>query len=291
MNGRCWKQIRALCRSKKRLRFSLVFLALAILTCYAAPQLGGDPNAIDVSNAFQGISFAHLLGTDELGRDCFLRTLYGGRVSMGIGIVAMLASTGIGVILGMCSGYMGGVLDAIMMGAVEVLASVPWMLMVIAVQMLFKRGLTALLLIIVLLGWGETARLVRNQTRAMRDLEYVEYARLCGVPAVAILLRHVLSACAPTVLVSAGAQAARAILMESTLSFLNLGIQPPGTSWGSLLQGAQKYLMKAPLQAIVPGLLIVATVYSINELANAFSFVADPRNTEESHAEKRNPSR
>lgn len=291
MNGRWWKQMKMLCRSRKRLRFSLVFLALTLLICCAAPLLGGDPNAIDVSNAFQGISLTHLLGTDELGRDCLLRTLYGGRVSIGIGIAAMLASTGIGVALGMCSGYMGGAFDVILMGLVEVLASVPWMLMVIAVQMLFKRGLTALLLIIVLLGWGETARMVRNQTRTARGFEYVEYARLCDVPTGAILLKHILPACAPTILVSAGAQAARAILLESTLSFLNLGVQPPGTSWVSLLQGAQKYLMKAPLQAFVPGLLIVATVYSINELANAVSFVADPRNTEGSHAGKRNPAR
>ena len=291
MSGRWWKQLKVLSRSRKPLRFSITFLVLTILACYTAPLLDGDPNAIDMSNAFQGISLTHPLGTDELGRDCLLRTLYGGRVSMGIGIAAMLASTGIGVALGMCSGYLGGAFDVILMGLVEVLASVPWMLMVIAVQMLFKRGLTALLMIIVLLGWGETARMVRNQTRTARGFEYVEYARLCDVPTCAILLKHILPACAPTILVSAGAQAARAILLESTLSFLNLGIQPPGTSWGSLLQGAQKYLMRAPLQAFVPGLLIVATVYSINELANAVSFVADPRNSEVSHAGKRNPAR
>ena len=282
MSQRRVERMIALYRSQRRLRFALCFMAIASLVCFASPLLGRDPNAIDVQSAFAPLSLLHPLGTDELGRDFLLRVLYGGRVSIGVALLSMLASAGIGTILGMLAGYGGGVLDAMLMGAVDVLSSIPWMLLIIAVQLLFRRGIGSLILVIVLLGWSEIARLVRNQTRAIRRYEYVEYAQLCGVPAGGILIKHVLAACSPTVLVAAGTAAAKAILMESTLSFLNLGIQPPEASWGSLLQGAQKYLMKAPLQAFVPGLLIVGTVYSITQIGNALAVVADPRQVEES---------
>lgn len=287
MNKRRFRKFAALFHGDGRLRFAIITLSLVSLICFFAPLLGGDPNKLDVSNAFAPLSLLHPLGTDDLGRDFLLRVLCGGRVSIGVGIITMLISTAIGMAVGMFSGYTGGIVDSILMRLIDVLSSIPWMLMIIVVQLFFKRGLVSLILVIGLFGWGEIARLIRNQTLTVRQFEYVEYARLCGLPVFRILGKHVFPANTPSISAAATAAAARAIMMESTLSFLNLGIQPPQASWGSLLQSAQKYLMKAPLQALVPGLLIIAVVYSLAQIGNALSIALEPRHLEAAHAEKK----
>ncbi len=288
MSGRRFRKLIPYFCSRKRTLFSFGFLLAAAFFCLFAPLLFGDPDRLDVVNTFAAPCFRYPLGTDELGRNFLLRVLYGGRVTIGVGVMAMLVSTVIGVALGMISGYCGGLIDTLLMSLVEVISSIPWMLLVIVVQLFLKRGIFSLILVIGLLGWCETARMVRSLTLSVRTLEYVEYARLCGISTGMILVKHVLPAGTPIILAAGGASAAKAIMLESTLSFLNLGVQPPDASWGSLLQGAQKYLMKAPLQAIVPGLLIVATVYSITQIGNNLSVVIDPKYSEEIYVRQRN---
>lgn len=288
MRGRRFRQFIPYFCSRQRMRFSLGFLLAATFFCLFVPLFPGDPARLDILNTFAAPSFRYPLGTDELGRNFLLRVLYGGRVSIGVGVMAMLVSTAIGVVVGMISGYCGGLIDTLLMSLVDVLSSIPWLLLVIVVQLFLNRGIFSLILVIGLLGWSETARMVRSQTFSIRTLEYVEYARLCGIPTGVILVKHVLPAGSPTILAAAGVSAAKAIMLESTLSFLNLGVQPPDASWGSLLQSAQKYLMKAPLQAIVPGLLIVAAVYSITQIGNGLSMLMEPKYSEEIYVRQRN---
>ncbi|MDZ7548318.1 ABC transporter permease, partial [Clostridium perfringens] len=170
----------------------------------------------------------------------------------------------IGVAFGTISGYFGGKIDSILMRFVDLISSIPWMILVTVISIFLKPGLQAIIIVIGLFSWMETARLVRAETLSIKEREYVLYAISIGESSNKIIFKHIISSVFPTIIIASTSSIASAIMTESSLSFLGLGIQQPMSSWGSLLQNAQTNLQSAPYMAILPGLLIVLTIYSFN---------------------------
>ena len=255
---------------------ALSFLILVLLVSITVQWIPIDPDKLDVLHSLAAPSLQHPFGTDDVGRDYFIRVLYGGRVSLLIGFLAMVMSMSIGVALGLISGYFGGIIDAVLMRLVDVISSIPWIIMVMVIGMLFGRGFLSLVLVIGLLSWMEIARLIRSEVLSLKGREYVQYARFLGVPAWKILLSHIFPSILPTTITAATASVASSIMVESALSFLGRGISAPRSSWGSLLQNAQKFLQKAPYMAVLPGILIILTVLSFNKLGEVFRKSLEP---------------
>ncbi|GIN84617.1 peptide ABC transporter permease [Heyndrickxia sporothermodurans] len=264
-------------KKNKTAAFALVFLVLIILLAIFAFLMPYPPNKVDVTHVLQPPDGKHLFGTDELGRDYLTRALYGARISLTVGILAMIISTSIGVFVGTISGYFGGRIDNFLMRIVDIISSIPWMILVTVVSIFLTPGLKAIVLVIGLFTWMSTARLVRAETLSVKEREYVLYAKSSGQSLRKIIWKHIIPAVFPTLIIASSVSIANAILMESTLSFLGLGIQQPLSSWGSMLQNAQGNLGNAPYMAIIPGLLIVLTVYSFNKMGDILRAVIEPK--------------
>ena len=262
--------------SDKGMWFAVVFLILIIFSSITNEFSGLDPEAIDVTNMLQEPSSEHWFGTDY-----FARVLSGARVSLVVGILAMVTSVTIGVTIGVISGYFGGLVDNICMRIVDVFSAIPWIIMVTVVSLLFKRGLASIIIVIGCLSWMEISRLVRMETMSAKNREYVQYAELIGVAKLKIIVKHLLPTIFPIIITAATGAIANAIMVESSLSFLGIGIQPPMASWGSLLQTAQTNLSNAPYMAFIPGILIVLTILSFNKLGDLIRLYAEPRVTQE----------
>ena len=267
--------------SDKGMWLATAFLLLVIVASIAVDYTGLDPEAIDVANMLSEPSSKHWLGTDELGRDYFTRVLYGARVSLIVGVLAMVTSVFIGVAVGMISGYFGGIVDSILMRIVDIFCAIPWIIMVTVISMLFKRGIVSIIIVIGCFSWMEIARLVRAETMSAKNRDYVQYAELIGVSKFKIIVQHVLPTIIPVIITAATGAIASAIMVESSMSFLGIGIQAPNASWGSLLQTAQSTLSKAPYMAFIPGLLIILTICSFNKLGELLRVYAEPRVTQE----------
>jgi peptide/nickel transport system permease protein len=255
-------------RSNKSLYFAVAALAFITLLSVFAFLSPYDPDAIDVLHRYEGPSLAHWFGTDDLGRDYLTRILYGGRISLIVGVTAMLISTTTGVLIGVLAGYMGGIADNLIMRVVDILSSIPWMILVTIISIYMRPGLYAIIVVIGFFSWMGTARMVRAETLSVKERDYVLYAQVIKQRASFIILRHILPAVAPTVMVAATTGVAGAIMMESALSFLGMGVSQPMSSWGSMLNRAQGVLSTAPYMAVLPGIMILVTVYSFNKLAD-----------------------
>lgn len=256
---------------------SLILLGIIILFALIAPLLPVNPNATDTVNRLQGPSAAHWFGTDELGRDYFARVIYGGRVSLVVGLLAMLTSLVIGVIVGTVSGFCGGIVDMILMRIVDILYSIPWMILVTVISIFLQPGLRTIILVIGLFTWMENARLVRAETLSIKEREFILYAQFSGVNMWKIIIHHIIPSVFPTIIVAATTTMASAIMTESSLSFLGVGVQQPMSSWGSLLQNAQGTMQNAFYMALIPGLLIVITIFAFNKLGNLLRIFVEPR--------------
>ena len=222
-------------------------------------------------------SSAHIFGTDEVGRDYLARVVYGGRVSLLVGVLAMLMSVTIGVTVGILAGYLGGIIDGILMRIVDILQSIPWLILVTVISIFFKQGLVSIIIVIGFFSWMEIARLVRAEVMSVKEREYVLYADFAGVPLFKMVLRHLIPSVLPTIIIAATTSISNAIMTESSLSFLGIGIQEPLSSWGKLLQSAQSNLQNAVYMAIIPGLLIMLTIFAFNKLGNLLRIYVDPR--------------
>lgn len=265
-------------KHNRQAMFAAIYLTVVVLISLLVVLVPGlDPDAIDVTNQLQPPSLQHWFGTDNMGRDYFARVLYGGRISLVVGVLAMLTCILFGVIVGTVSGYFGGLVDSILMRIVDVFQSIPWIIMVTVVGIIFKKGLFSIIFVIGLFSWMPIARLVRSEVLSSKEREYVQYAKFIGVRSFTVMLQHVLPSVFPTIITAATAAIANAIMTESSLSFLGLGIQQPMSSWGSLLQQAQQYLQMAPYMAILPGILIILTVYSFNKLGDVLRVFVEPR--------------
>lgn len=279
MQNRRWRNVLNELKHNKSAIFAVVYLTVIILFSVFAFLIPIDPDAINVSNMLASPSAKSWFGTDELGRDYLTRTIYGGRVSLLVGVAAMLTSTVIGVFVGTISGYFGGFIDSLLMRIVDVISSIPWMILVTVVSIFMQPGLKTIIIVIGLFTWMEIARLVRAETLSIKEREYVEYSAFVGEKSFAIILRHIIPSVFPTIIVAATTSIAGAIMTESSLSFLGLGIQQPMSSWGSLLQSAQGNLGSAPYMAILPGVLIILTVYSFNKLGDVMRVFVEPKIT------------
>lgn len=277
MKNRRMKNVKEEFKQNKGALISAIFLIFIILISIFAFLLPIDPDLTDTSNMLQSPSLSHLFGTDELGRDYLARTIYGGRVSLTVGMLAMIISTSIGVGVGTVSGYFGGKIDSLLMRFVDIISSIPWMILVTVVSIFLKPGLQAIVIVIGLFTWMDIARLVRAETLSIKEREYVLYATSIGESSRNIIFRHIIPSVFPTIIIASTTGIANAIMTESSLSFLGLGIQQPMASWGNLLQNAQSNLQSAPYMAMLPGLLIIFTIYSFNKLGNVLRVFVEPK--------------
>ncbi|WP_042267808.1 ABC transporter permease [Paenibacillus graminis] len=254
------------------LLFFIVIAALApLLTKY-------KPEAIDLmfANLKPGVD-GHLLGTDELGRDILTRLLYSARISLMIGFSVAFASVAIGSIIGAISGYFGGWVDTVFMRIVDVMNSVPTLFLNILVLAIFGSRIEYMILILALTSWMSIARLVRGNFLQLREMQYVEAAKAIGVSSWGIIFRHLLRNASFPIIVNATLMVGGAILSESALSYLGLGIQAPATSWGLMLSNAQEFMLVDPLQAVYPGLCILLVVLAVNFIGDGIRDGLDPR--------------
>lgn len=235
------------------------------------------PEAIDPANDLAPLSLAHPLGTDDLGRDVFSRVLYGGQVTLLVGFAAMGTSVILGLFIGAVAAFYGGWLDRVLMRLTDALMAIPnFFLAVVAVTVL-GTGPVTLILVIGTTSWMVVARVVYGETLHWRTREFVTAAEATGVMRFRILWRHVLPQTLPSVIVSASLGVGWAILVESALSYLGLGIQPPTPSWGNMLQNSQQYVFTAPWLAVYPGVAITLVVLAYNFLGDGLRDLLDPR--------------
>ncbi|MEK9902030.1 MAG: ABC transporter permease [Rhodospirillaceae bacterium] len=274
---------------------SLLVLATLGVLAAAAPlverALGVDAFTADLYQRLQGPSLAHPLGTDEIGRDHLVRLLYGGQVSLTVGLIAAFFSAVIGTVVGILAGYFGGRLDALLMRMTDSVIALPLLplLIVLAAVDLKKLGLPAaiadsedaslyrIVIIVSLVGWTTVARLVRAGTLAVRAREFVRAAEAIGTRPAVIMVRHILPNIVSPIIVATTLSIGAVILLESVLSFLGLGIQPPIPSWGNMLTNAQELATRAPALAIWPGAIIFVTVMAFNFLGDGLQDALDPR--------------
>ena len=257
-------------------------VALSVLTLVAVAAAVGpmllrtDPNALDLANAAAPPGGGHILGTDESGRDVFSRLLVGGRVSLAVGFAAVLCSLLAGITLGAVAGLTGRRADAAVMRFTDAMLSIPTLFLVITALTFFGTTITGLVIAIGATSWMGLARLVRGELLTLREQTFVEAARALGARPVSLFTRHALPHVMPSVIVNATFGVGTAILTESALSFLGLGVQPPAASWGNMLSNAQTYLSTTPWLAAYPGLLILITVVSVNVLGDAIRDASEP---------------
>ena len=255
-----------------------IVLAVLALAAAGAPLLTRyAPNEVDLKQLDAAPSASHWFGTDDLGRDEFSRALYAGRVSLSIGIaVAVVAGSG-GTTVGALAGYYGRLADAALMRFTDVALSVPPLPLIIVLSAVVKPSPQILVLIIAGVGWMGTARLVRSAFLSIRETEYVEAARAAGCGSLRVILRHALPNSLAPVIVAASLAVGNAIITESVLSFLGVGIQPPMASWGNMLQNAQSTMATKPWLSIFPGVLILLSVLSVNGLGDGLRDAMDVR--------------
>jgi len=276
-------------------QLSLAFLAVLLVLSLAAPWLasarGIDPTMTDLLRRFEPPSATFWLGTDELGRDLFQRLLDGGRVSLLVGFAGALLSAAIGAVIGVVAGYLGGRLDAVLMRLTDGVIALPLLPLLIvlaaidpakvgippAVAQSETFSLYRIVVIVALTGWTTVARLVRAETLSLKARDFTRAAQALGARPVRIMFRHILPNATGSLMVATTLSIGSLILLESTLSFLGLGTQPPAASWGNMLTNAQDLLQQAPVLALWPGLLIFLTVIAFNFLGDGLQDALDPR--------------
>lgn len=218
------------------------------------------------------------LGTDRYGRDILSRLLIGSRVSIAVGLIAVLLSLSIGIVLGSLAGYFGGVIDNIVMWVINILWAIPTLLLVFAITLTIGKGFWEIFIAIGLTMWVSAARLIRGQVLVLREMEYITAARALGLTDMRIIFRHILPNIAGPLMVIAAGNFATAILIEAGLSFLGIGVQPPQPSWGLMIKEHYNFLLtNRPLLAIIPGIAIMLLVYAFNVLGNALRDALDVR--------------
>jgi len=265
---------------KRNLMFIIGLVIVITMTFFAvfAPLIAPyDPTALHLDYILHPPSDMFFLGTDALGRDIFSRLLYGGRISLWVGFVAVGISISIGIVLGLISGYFGKWVDECIMRGVDIMLCFPSFFLILAVIAFLEPDLSNIMIVIGLTSWMGVARLVRAETLSLKQREFVDAAKLAGSSDFKIMFMHILPNAIGPILVSATLGIAGAILVESSLSFLGLGVQAPTASWGNMLMEGKNVLEIAPWQSLYPGLAILITVLGYNLLGESLQDIFDPR--------------
>lgn len=247
---------------------------IAVFAPFIAPH---NPDAIDVQHILEPPSLSHPFGTDDLGRDVFSRVIYGSRISLTVGFVAVGIATLIGIFLGAVSGYYSGLMDSVIMRFVDIMLSVPTFFLILAVIAFLEPSMLNIMVVIGLTSWMGVARLVRAEFLSLREREFVLAARGLGASDTRIIFRHILPNAMSPVLVSSVLGIAGAVLVESALSFLGIGVQPPTPSWGNILTIGKDNIEIAWWLSVFPGLAILVTVLGYNLLGEGIRDAIDPR--------------
>jgi peptide/nickel transport system permease protein len=271
---RAWRRL----KRRKGAMAALVVVVLLILVALLAPWIAPyDPTATSFTQVRKASSWAHWLGTDEVGRDILSRVIFGARASLSAGLVSVGIAVGAGVPLGLLAGYAGGWIDAVLSRLVDAMLAIPFLILAIALAAFLGPSLGNAMIAIGVTATPVFVRLTRGQTLSAKVEDYVEAARAVGNPHWRIALRHVLPNIVPPLLVQASLAIAGAIIAEAALSFLGLGQQPPAPSWGSMLNTAQRFIAQAPWMAFWPGFAIFFAVLSFNLLGDGLRDALDPR--------------
>jgi ABC-type dipeptide/oligopeptide/nickel transport system permease subunit len=257
--------------------FFVFLLLLAILGPHVVPY---QLDQVSLGKRMHMPSSSHWFGTDELGRDTWVRIMYGGRVSLAVGLTVGFSTVILGELIGILAGYVGGVVDNALMRIVDVIYTIPRIVLLLVLSKLAGPGLLNIIIILVALEWTNAARLARSAVLSFREQEFVLAAQCLGASRWRVMLRHLLPNSLAPLIVAATLDAGAAIRAETTLSFLGLGIQPPTPSWGNLLTNAATNIFIAPLQVFLPGLFIFFALMSFNLLGDALRDALDPRLTQ-----------
>ena len=254
-----------------------IVVLLAIIAILAPVLSPYDPDAQTLTDMLLRPGGAHPFGTDEFGRDILSRTIYGCRISLSVGVVSQVIAILIGFFAGVCAGYFGGKVDAVISFVIQVFSSFPFLLFAIVVMFVMGPGLGNLYVALGLLGWTSTARLIRGDVMRLKGSEYIQSCILSGGKPMRIILKHLLPNCVSTLIVTATLGIPDAILSEATLSFLGLGVQPPMASWGQMISASQPYIQSNTYYSVIPGIAIIVTVMAFNLLGDAMRDALDPK--------------
>jgi len=264
-------------RHNKMALAGLGIVAVMFLVALLAPAIGKDPAAIDVTKSLLSPQPEYPMGTDDLGRDVLARIMYGARISLLVGFVAVGIATLVGIVLGALAGFYGGWVDTIVMRFVDIMLCFPSFFLILAVIAFLEPSIWNIMIIIGLTSWMGVARLVRAEFLSLRERDFILAARSLGASDARLILRHILPNALSPVLVSATLGVAGAILVESALSFLGIGVQPPTPSWGNMLIVGKQTLGEAWWLSVFPGLAILLTVLGYNLLGEGIRDALDPR--------------
>jgi peptide/nickel transport system permease protein len=268
-----WRQL----RKHKLAVVSVVVFSLMTAACLSAPLIAPfEFDAIELGSIRQPPSLTHWMGTDDLGRDLYTRVLYGGRVSILIGLLSAVLGTGLGSLIGAVSGFYGGRTDNLLMRLTDIAYSIPTLPLLIVLASYTQAAVTSMALIIGLLSWMPTARVVRGEVLSIKEMSFVEAARSLGATNRRLIGRHVLPNAIGPIVVGVTLAVGNAIILESSLSFLGLGVQPPTPTWGNMLMDAQATMATKPWLTVFPGLAILLVVLTVNFIGDGLQDALDP---------------
>lgn len=256
---------------------AVVVLALMFMAVFAPLMAPYKPTAIDIHNVLAPPSSAHPFGTDDLGRDVLSRMIWGSRISLSVGFVAVGIATVIGVVFGAIAGFYGGKVDAVLMRFVDIMLTIPTFFLILAVIAIVEPSIMTIMIVIGVTSWMGVARLVRAEFLTLKERDFVLAAKASGARDLRVIFRHILPNALSPVFVAATLGVAGAILVESALSFLGLGVQPPNPSWGNILTAGKDNIEVAWWLSLYPGLAILITVLSYNLVGEGLRDALDPR--------------
>lgn len=270
--------LKDLIKSNKLAFISLVLISAFVLLAVFAPVVAPyDPYVKNLKIRLASPDLAHILGTDELGRDVFSRIIYGTRISLTVGVLPTFISMLIGTVLGLCAGYYGGKVDFTIMRIADIMLAFPSLLLAMVVMYTMGEGLINIFIALSLINWASTARVVRAETLSIKEKDYVLAAKTMGIKNFMIMFRHILPNCLPSLIVLFTLNIPSAILAEASLSFLGVGADPAGISWGLMVVKAKKYLFTQPWLVLAPSGAIMIIVLLFNFLGDGLRDILDPR--------------
>ncbi|MCF2650567.1 ABC transporter permease [Niallia circulans] len=265
-------------RQNKVAYFSLWFLLVTHIVVFLGPLVWTiNPDELQEVGGLASWSLQHPFGTDDLGRDVFARMLHGGRITLLVGLAAMLFALFIGTVVGACAGFFGKLAESILMRITEAMMAIPNFFFVLVALTVLGTSPFMVILVIALSGWMEIARVVYGETLKWKEYEFVEAANASGATSIRILSKYIIPQIVPSIIVSGTLTIAGAILTESAISYLGLGIQPPTSTWGNMLQNSQQYIWTSPILGILPGAAITIVVLAYNFLGDGLRDALDPK--------------